>query len=114
MRVLLDGMLDQRLRRFLSEDIEAVTVREHGWGSKKNGELIALAEKEFDVLLAADRGIPHQQGLSRYDLAVVILEARSNRLVDLAPLMDRMNERVRTVRPGSTSHVEERTSEPYS
>lgn len=97
MRVLLDEMLDRRLKRFLPEGVEAVTVRERGWDSKKNGELLTLAEKEFDVLLTTDRGIPHQQDLSRYDLEVVVLTARSNRLSDLEPRMEevgRMIERL--------------------
>ena len=88
MRVLLDEMLDRRLKRFLPEGVEAVTVRERGWDSKKNGELLTLAEKEFDVLLTTDRGIPHQQDLSRFDLEVVVISARSNRLADLEPRME--------------------------
>ena len=52
-----------------------------------NGELLALAEKEFDLLLTTDRGIPHQQDLSRFDLEIVVLTAKSNRLSDLEPLM---------------------------
>lgn len=85
MRVLLDEMLDRRLKRWLPEGVEVVTVRERGWDTKKNGELLTLAEKEFDVLLTTDRGIPHQQDLSRFDLTVVVLTARSNRLSDLEP-----------------------------
>jgi predicted nuclease of predicted toxin-antitoxin system len=81
-------MLDRRLKRFLPEGVEAVTVRERGWDSKKNGELLTLAEKEFDVLLTTDRGIPHQQDLSRFDLEVVVISARSNRLADLEPRME--------------------------
>ncbi len=88
MRVLLDEMLDRRLKRFLPEGVEAVTVRERGWDSKKNGELLTLAEKEFDVLLTTDRGIPHQQDLSRFDLEVVVISARRNRLADLEPRME--------------------------
>ncbi len=59
MRVLLDEMLPRKLKRLLPEGVEAVTVRERGWDSKKNGELLALAEKEFDVLLTTDRGASH-------------------------------------------------------
>ncbi|MBA3425479.1 MAG: DUF5615 family PIN-like protein [Rubrobacter sp.] len=88
MRVLLDEMLPRKLKRLLPEGVEAVTVREHGWDSKKNGELLALAEKEFDVLLTTARGIPHQQDLSRFDLEVVVLSARSNRISDLEPWME--------------------------
>jgi len=86
--VLLDEMLDQRLKRLLPEGVEAVTVRERGWDSKTNGELLTLAEKEFDVLLTTDRGIPHQQDLSRFELTVVVLTARSNRFSDLEPHME--------------------------
>ncbi len=94
MRVLLDEMLDRRLKRLLPEGVEAVTVRERGWNSKKNGELLALAEKEFNILLTTDRGIPHQQDLTRFDLEVVVLSAKSNRLSDLEPLMAEVRRRL--------------------
>lgn len=87
MRVLLDEMLPRKLNRLLPEGAEVVAVQERGWDSKKNGELLASAEKEFDVLLTTDRGIPHQQDLSRYDLTVVVLTPNSNRLSDLDPYM---------------------------
>ena len=99
-RVLLDEMLDRRLKRFLPADIDALTVHERGWGSKSNGELLDLAQHEFDVLVTTDRGIPHQQDLSRFDLAVVILRARSNSYEDLAPLVGQVSTVLPTVRPG--------------
>ena len=98
-------MLDRRLAGFLPEGTEAVTVRERGWGAKKDGEILALAEGEFDILLTADRHIPEQQDLSRFDLAVVILEARSNRLADLAPIASRAGEFLLRVRPGRALRV---------
>ena len=49
MRVLLDEMLPRKLKRLLPEAAEVVTVQERGWNSKKNGELLTLAEKEFDA-----------------------------------------------------------------
>lgn len=104
MRVLLDEMLDRRLKEFLPEG--TMGVRERGWGSKKNGDLLQLAENEFDILLTSDKGIPHQQNLSRYDLAIVILRAKSNRYEDLAKLMDRANEAFESARPGTATFVE--------
>ncbi len=94
MRVLLDEMLPRKLNRLLPEGVDVVTVRERGWDSKKNGELLILAEKEFDILLTTDRGIPHQQDLSRFDLEVVVLSAKSNRLSDLEPLMAEVRRRL--------------------
>ena len=92
MRLLLDGMLPHKLKRLLPEGVEVVTVRERGWDSKKNGELLTLAEKEFDLLLTTDRGIPHQQDLSRFDLEVVVISARSNRLSDLEPRIEEVGQ----------------------
>ena len=76
-------------------------MAEAGW-AKKNGELLRLAEKRFDVLLSTDKGIPHQQNLSRFDLAVVLLWAKSNAYEDLAPLMDEANTTLGSIEPGTT------------
>ena len=40
MRVLLDENVDRKLKRAFDAEHEVVTVQEHGWGGKKNGELL--------------------------------------------------------------------------
>lgn len=106
MRVLLDEMLDRRLKRSLPGEIEALTVRERGWSSLRNGELLEAAQHEFDALLTADRGIPYQQNLSRFDLTVMVLQATSNTIEDLEPLMEKVPDLLRTARPGEAVLVE--------
>jgi hypothetical protein len=39
------------------------TVRHAGFGSKKNGELLTIAEGQWDVLLTSDRNIKYQQNM---------------------------------------------------
>ena len=39
------------------------TVGDGGFRSKENGELIALADKDFDVLVAIDKNIRYQQNI---------------------------------------------------
>jgi hypothetical protein len=39
-----------------------------GWASRRNGELLGLAEREFDVFLTVDRKLQYQQNLSRFNL----------------------------------------------
>jgi hypothetical protein len=39
------------------------------------------------VFLTADRNLSHQQDLSSFDIAIVVLAARSNRLDDLRSLI---------------------------
>jgi predicted nuclease of predicted toxin-antitoxin system len=90
-RVLLDKCLPRRLKReLIGHDVK--TAPEMGWASKRNGELLALAARNFDVFLTADRNLSYQQDVSAFDIAVMVLAARSNRLDDLRPLVPRLLE----------------------
>ena len=81
MRVLLDECLPRRLKRELvGHDVR--TAPEMGWASKSNGELLALATGEFDVFVTADRNLSYQQDVSAFDIAIVVLVARSNSFED--------------------------------
>ena len=53
MKVLLDECVPRKLRREIANH-EVRTVTESGRSGLKNGELLALAEVEFDVFLAVD------------------------------------------------------------
>ena len=105
MRILLDENVDRRLKHDFAEGHELTTVVEAGWAGKKNGELLGLAEQGFDMLVSTDKGIPHQQNLSRFDLAVVLLRAKSNALEDLTPLMAEVNALLGSVEPGTIVRV---------
>ncbi|MDJ1169699.1 MULTISPECIES: DUF5615 family PIN-like protein [Roseofilum] len=86
MRILLDECIDRKLaREFVNHEI--ITVPQMGWSGIKNGQLLSLAEIEFDVFLTVDRNLPFQQNLPQFDIAVIVLQATSNRLVDLQPLV---------------------------
>ncbi len=105
MRLLLDEMLPRRLARLFAPETEAITVRQRGWAAKTNGELLAAAQGEFDALLTMDRNLPHQQNLANVDLVIVLLEARSNRLEDLSPLVERTKSALSAARPGELVRV---------
>ena len=62
-----------------------MTVPQMGWATIKNGELLVLAEKEFDVFITVDRNLSFQQNLNKFNIAVLVLRAQSNRLADLKP-----------------------------
>jgi hypothetical protein len=103
--VLLDENVDRRLKRAFDEQHEVSTVPQRGWAGMKNGELLEAAGKEFDALVTTDRGIPHQQNLSRFDLAVIVLEAKSNSYEDLASLMNRTNAALADVVSGEATRI---------
>lgn len=106
MRLLLDEMLPRKLVRLFSPEMEAITIRQRGWAAKTNGELLAAAQGEFDALLTMDRNLPHQQNLANVDLVIVLLEARSNRLADVAPLVDEAKAALSGARPGEVVRVQ--------
>jgi hypothetical protein len=85
-RVLLDECVDRRLAADIREH-HVKTVPEAGWAALKNGDLLSRAQHEFDALVTTDRNLPFQQDLSRFPIAIIVLRARSNRVVDLRLLV---------------------------
>ena len=63
------------------------TVRQMAWATIKNGKLLSFAEKEFDIFLTVDRNLAFQQNLPRYNLAVIVLCPKTNRLEDVCSLV---------------------------
>jgi hypothetical protein len=55
-KVILDENLPVSLRHHLT-DFDVVTVQYQGWAGIQNGELIALVDGRFDVLLTADQNL---------------------------------------------------------
>ena len=89
MRVLLDECVDRRLARDITgHDVK--TVPQMGWATIKNGELLVLAETQFDAFVTVDRNLSFQQNLPHFSIAVVVLRAQSNRLSDLGVLLPRL------------------------
>jgi hypothetical protein len=104
-RVLLDECVPRRLTRELVGH-DAWTAPEMGWASKRNGELLRLAVAErFDVLLTVDRRLEHQQNLSAFDIAVVVLVAAANTLAHLRPLMPQVRDLLPTAARGQATIV---------
>jgi hypothetical protein len=56
-----------------------------GW--HQNGDLLVLSEKESDAFITVDRKLGKQQDLTKFDIAVVLIRSRSNRLEDIRPLV---------------------------
>ena len=104
MKILLDECVDFRLGRDLTGH-EVSTVGRMGWRGKANGKLLALAAAEFDVFVTTDRNLSFQQTLERFDLAVVVLKARSNRLKELRTLVPELLKVLPFLKVGETRDV---------
>ena len=86
MRILLDEDLPRRLGALLVGH-EVTTVPRCGWSGVKNGKLLALAATKFDVFITMDKNLEFQQNMATLPVAVLVLEAVSNRIEHLAPLL---------------------------
>jgi predicted nuclease of predicted toxin-antitoxin system len=86
MRLLLDECVPTRLRRALpSHQVSTVVIE--GWSGIKNGKLLALAASNFDAFITVDKNLPYQQNTASLPIAVFVLDALSNELSYLLPLI---------------------------
>jgi predicted nuclease of predicted toxin-antitoxin system len=108
MKVLIDECAPRALKQALAVDgYECLTVQEAGWSGKVNGELLDLAETEFDALVTLDTNLSYQQNLSGRKIAIVVLRARSNRLSHLSPLFPSCVNALKSISPGEIFYVGE-------
>ena len=105
MRVLLDENIDRFLKARFAPNMDVLTVNEQGWKGMKNGQLLRVAQHEFDVFVTMDKGLEHQQNLSAINMGVVVIRAPSNRYQSVEPLMPQINEAVKVVTAGEVVHV---------
>lgn len=104
MRVLLDECFDRRLAKHIVGH-EVMTVPQMGWAGIKNGDLLTLAQEQFDVFVTVDRNLFFQQNLPQFNISVMILQAATNRLNDLQPLMPKLLSVLPTVPKGQVRRL---------
>jgi predicted nuclease of predicted toxin-antitoxin system len=104
MRILLDEDLPRRLGALLNGH-EVSTVQRCGWSGVKNGKLLALAATQFEVFLTMDGNLEFQQNLATLPVAVLVIEAVSNRMEHLTPLIPNILKGLSHVSPKSLQRV---------
>ena len=70
MKILFDQGTPLPLKNHLVGH-EIQTAFELGWSALDNGDLIALAEESFDLLITTDQQLRYQRNLSGRKLAIV-------------------------------------------
>jgi hypothetical protein len=100
-KVLLDECVDWRLSRaIVGHDVK--TAR-----GIKNGDLLSLASQAFDVFVTVDRNLSFQQNLIALTIAVIVLQAKTNRLADLMPLVPDLLGAIATAKPSGVQLIGE-------
>jgi predicted nuclease of predicted toxin-antitoxin system len=103
-RILLDECLPRRLKRDLT-GYEAKSVPEMGWAGQTNGTLLTLAQADFDVFLTVDRNLSFQQDVNKFNIAVIVLVAKSNKHAALQPLIAEVLTALAALAPGQVVRV---------
>jgi hypothetical protein len=103
--VLLDECVPRQIRRELpGHDVHS--LRKMGWAGKKNGVLLGLmAGAGFRVLLTVDQSLRYQQNLAQFGIAVMVMIGRSNREIDLLPLIPDVLASLDVIQPGDVIEV---------
>ena len=104
MKVFVDECVDWRLSRDILVH-EVKTARQMGWLTIQNGELLALAAKSFDVFVTVDRNLSFQQNIPAFAIAVIVLRARTNRLIDLQALVPELIAAIPIAKWGAVTYV---------
>lgn len=105
MKLLIDECLPRALKRLLIGH-ECRTVREMGWSGTTNGELLTLAEPEFDVFVTIDQSLQYQQSLTNRRISLLVFTAKTNQIEDLAPAVPNALSKLRSMQPGTVTCVE--------
>jgi len=103
-RVLLDESLPHDLAAELpGHDVR--TTSGQGWAGLQNGELLRRAQPLFEVFVTMDRNLAYQQNLEAIGMPVVLVRAKSNRMLHLRPLIPAILDGIARVQPGEVRRV---------
>ena len=106
MKILLDECVPKAIKHSLSVDgHECSTVPEAGLAGRTNGELLALAESKFEVLVTLDKGVQFQQNLAGCKIKILLIRAKSSRVADILPHIPACLIALHSIRPGQVIQI---------
>jgi len=101
---LLDACVPHQLGALLTGH-KVLRAADLGLGDLDDRPLLNAIEGSFDFLVTVDRRLPKQQVISGRTFGVIVLRARSNRLTDLKPLVERLLQALTTLAPGEAREI---------
>ena len=103
MNILLDECVPWPMHKLLAGH-NCTTAQQRGWGGVKNGELMRLAEGEFDLFVTSDLNIRYQQNLA--GRCIPILELSTNDLRRIQAAAAIIQSAVAAIRSGEFRKLE--------
>lgn len=83
MKILLDECVPLPQREILDRHT-CQKAQQMGWKNIRNGELLDLAEGEFDLFITADQGVRYQQNLTGRQIRILEFSTNKLRLIEAA------------------------------
>lgn len=81
---------------------ECANPQKKGWGGIKNGDLLKLAEAEFDLFITSDQNLRYQQNLAGRKIA--ILELSTNDWNAIRSDLDLIRVTISGMKPADFTH----------
>jgi hypothetical protein len=97
-KILLDECVPWPLRKLLP-DHECFSPQKCGWGGIKNGDLLRLAESQFDIFVTCDQSLRYQQNLEGRKIAII--ELSTNDWRTLGANAEAIRHLIHSAKPGS-------------
>jgi hypothetical protein len=80
-------------------DHEFFSPQKCGWGGIKNGDLLRLAESQFDIFITCDQNLRYQQNLEGRKIAII--ELSTNDWRTLASNAEAIRRLIHSAKPGA-------------
>jgi hypothetical protein len=94
-RIVLDDCVPWPLARHLTGHT-CTSPQRSGWGGFENGDLLRLAEREYDLFVTSDQNLRYQQNLA--DRKIAILELSTNDWATIRMNLDVVVARIKAMR----------------
>ena len=96
MKIIIDECVPHIVKKRLPER-QIKTVQDMNWAGLKNGELLKLVEKEFDVFITSDKNLRYQQNLQERAIAILLLP--SNQVPIIENLLPQIDDALENIEP---------------
>jgi predicted nuclease of predicted toxin-antitoxin system len=103
-KVILDACVPVDFRHHL-QNCDVVTARFAVLQDLKNGQLLEAIEGRFNILVTVDSNMTKQQNMLGRQLAIVVVRARTNRLIDLLPGAKLVEIAIAASQPGEVREI---------
>ena len=77
-------------------------------------ELMALAQKGFDIFVTVDHNLEHQQNLANLKFGIIVVDVPDNNIKYFRPIFPLLLQAAGSIGPGHVIHIDSLENRPTS